>query len=120
MEEILTLPRGGRGTFYIYRLVVGSEEYIGRTKNLDRRYIEHSRKWDILKIEKLGEYLDISVEGWGKLSPRMEYLWYKRLYPKLNKTVPGIKYFSRDEKRHEKVYNSYEGFERVYRVSDLA
>ena len=121
--------------FTIYCLHVDGLKYIGRTVNYERRKREHlthegtDRKVYAymnreggdrdIRFEKLGDYMDISVKGWGRLQPRMEYLWYHRFEPELNNHHPGIRYFRRDQLKHEDVIGSYKDFEKMYRTVSI-
>ena len=106
-------------TFIIYSLNDG--EYIGRTTNLKNRIKSHITNGLLSHTKKhivLGCYHDVYVKGYGKLSPRMEFLWYKKLLPNTNKVIPGHRYYLRDLKKHSKedLLNQYEYFETTYKV----
>ena len=120
--------------FTIYCLHVDGLKYIGRTVNYERRKREHLTHEGTdkkvyaymnreggdrdIRFEKLGDYMDISVKGWGRLQPRMEYLWYHRIKPELNNHHPGIRYFRRDQPKHEDVIGSYEYLEETYSICE--
>ena len=106
-------------TFMIYSLNDG--EYIGRTTNIINRIKSHTISGLLTCNKKhivLGCYRDVYVKGYGKLSPRMEFLWYKKLLPVTNKVIPGHRYYLRDLKKHSKedLINQYEYFETKYKV----
>jgi len=123
-----------RDMFTVYCLHVDGLKYVGRTTNFDNRKIQHLTYTGIDKkvyaymnreggdrdimFERLGDYMDISVNGWGRLQPRMEYLWYHRIKPELNNHHPGINYFRRDQWIHEDVIGSYEYLEETYGICE--
>ena len=51
------------------------------------------------------------MKGVGNLQPRMEYLWYTRIHPTLNRVIPGKMYFERDCKKFENPVHRYEDLE---------
>ena len=121
--------------FTVYYLQVDGLKYVGRTTNFDRRKRDHLTHTGTdkkvyaymnreggdryIRFEKLGDYVDISVTGWGSLQPRMEYLWYHRIKPELNNHHPGVSYYRRDKLKHEDVIGSYETFEKIYRTVSI-
>ena len=110
MAQIITMP------FQIYRLHQGENTYIGRTAYFNKRMIEHGENKGDFIPELLATYPDIKVTGWGRLAPRMEYLWFKRLNPNLNKVVPGHYYYLRDCEKYPDPLVDYERFDREHRL----
>jgi hypothetical protein len=111
MARIITM------SFQIYRLHQGENTYIGRTVNFNRRMIQHKEIIGDFTSELLATYPDINVTGWGRLAPRMEYLWFKRLNPNLNKVVPGHYYYLRDCEKYPDPLPDYELFDREHRIA---
>jgi hypothetical protein len=104
-------------SFQIYRLYQGENTYIGRTVDFNRRMMEHEEVKGDFTPELLATYPDIKVTGWGRLAPRMEYLWFKRLNPNLNKVVPGHYYYLRDCEKYPDPLVDYERFDREHRIA---
>ncbi len=104
-------------SFQIYRLYQGENTYIGRTVDFNRRMMEHEEVKGDFTPELLATYPDIKVTGWGRLAPRMEYLWFKRLNPNLNKVVPGHYYYLRDCEKYPDPLADYERFDREHRIA---
>ena len=101
-------------TFIIYHFrTIDGGTYVGRTKDFSRRMREHKMIHNITDVNILGEYPNISVAGFGSLQPRLEYLWYMRLKPSLNKHAAGVRYYERDKMRHGDVdpFGIYEEFD---------
>jgi len=89
-------------SFVVYHFTtVEGGTYVGRTVDFPRRLGEHKRVHRITETKILGEYPDIKIKGYGRLCPRMEYMWYIRLEPTINKLVPGLHYYQRDLRRYE-------------------
>ena len=116
-------------TIVIYCIHINKNKYVGRTTNYEKRKLEHMNhyyskqkvhkemdKSTDYKFEKLGEYNNVNITGWGKIGPRMEYLWCMRISPELNNHIAGICYYRRDSNRHRNVMKSYELFEKLYRI----
>src|SRR5210317_1255716 len=110
MARIITM------SFQIYRLHQGENTYIGRTVDFNRRMMEHEEVKGDFTPELLATYPDIKVTGWGRLAPRMEYLWFKRLNPNLNKVVPGNNFYARDKRKCPDPLADYERFDREHRL----
>ena len=107
--------------FVVYKLLFPSgETYIGRTRRLSQRLEEHQKMKGYFTMKVLGKYMITNVHGWGKIEPRIEYLWYQRERPTLNKICAGGYYFKRDNKRHNEVIKNYEHFETEFRIIDFA
>lgn len=73
-------------------------------------------------IEEFGVYPDISIEGMGRLVPRMMYYWWTELKDQVdpNGKVVGKNFFKRDTqkfpnldvlKRYEQLHAEYDGAE---------
>jgi hypothetical protein len=104
-------------SFQIYRLHQGENTYIGRTVDFNRRMIQHKEIIGDFTPELLATYPDIKVTGWGRLAPRMEYLWFKRLNPNLNKVVPGNNFYARDKRKCPDPLVHYERFDREHQIA---
>jgi hypothetical protein len=104
-------------SFQIYRLYQGENTYIGRTVDFNRRMIEHKEKLGEFTSELLATYPDIKVKGWGRLAPRMEFLWFKRLNPNINRIVPGNNFYARDKRKYPDPLADYERFDREHRIA---
>ncbi len=89
------------GTFVIYKLVFENGCYIGRSKRVYRRLEEHRKARGEFEYEILGEYENTSVHGYGRLEPRLEFFWFKKIVPNLNKNIPGINYYNRDLRNYD-------------------
>ena len=53
-------------------------------------------------VEEYGVYPDISIEGWGKLVPRMMYYWWNELKDEIdpNGKVVGANFYKRDKSKY--------------------
>ena len=108
-------------SFIVYKLLFpNGETYVGRTRRLSQRLEEHRQMRGHFTMKVLGKYMITNVHGWGKIEPRLEYLWYQREKPTLNKICAGGHYFKRDNKRHSEVIKNYEHFETKFRITDFA
>ena len=91
----------------------GDDTYVGRTCDIDRRIREHVHVYGKIHLRVLGKYNTKYMRGIGNLQPRMEYLWYTRLHPTLNRVTPGKLYFERDCKKFDNPIEKYEELEIV-------
>lgn len=104
-------------TFKVYRLITDNGTYIGRTTHLENRLSAHLRKITINEYTILGEYEDIVIEGFGRLAPRMEYYWFRRVGGNLNSIIPSRNYFLRDLGKHSNPIEDYARFHIEYNLS---
>ena len=103
-------------TFVVYQLTSYDGCYIGRSKQFDRRIEEHRKVRGEFEHCILGEYENISVNGYGRLEPRLEFYWFKKKNPNLNKVTPGVNYYNRDLRKYDEPLEEYEKLEKLYRV----
>lgn len=103
-------------TFVVYILHTDRGTYLGRTTNISERLIQHNKTHKINKVITLGKYPDISIKGFGKLSPRMEYYWYNIYGGNINKVIPGSNYYKRDQDRYINVIEEYDNLNNTYNL----
>jgi hypothetical protein len=108
----------GKQPTTIYTFDTDHGSYVGRTIDIDTRKQTHTENHpSIHNFKILATYPTIQIKGYGRLDARMEYLWYSRIKPTLNKVIAGHNYYKRDcEKYNYDVIVDYDKLDTVYRL----